>query len=81
MAFRRSVLRSTRHLCRKFFSSQSALPTLYPKKLNDVIDVNKLMKEHPIYDGDKLNNTSVETIQQMYSIAIVLFNINNYVCS
>jgi hypothetical protein len=50
------------------FTGGLPLPTLYPKKLEDVLNTDKVFTEYPLFqdgDSDRLNEKNVETIQQM----------------
>jgi len=49
-------------------SGNAPLPTLYPKKLGDIFNMDKLLTEYPLYTDDKgtVNEASIMAIQQMY---------------
>ena len=51
--------------------STTPVATLYPKKLGDILDVDKLLGEYPLYNSDNsLNLANVDTIQQVYVLFV-----------
>lgn len=65
-----------RLLCTSAAGYSAPLPTLYPKKLGDILNIDKLTTEFPLYNEPDaatgavtLNDKSIETIQKIWIAA------------